>query len=352
LSSRQYTVTVKLKDDGILKKLEALGGGGSGPSVRVSNGVPSGPAVGGGADIFKKLEALGTSQLLKLTGIGVGIGSLVTAMTKSSGQLQSIFKLWETGMTLVFRPMADFIALTLRPITLALLSQFIIPFYRSVYPWFRDTGVKFGNWLAEQQNKTNQVADTQAKQLGEFGQNLQAFLNDSNNKAIQLRDKQVQEVSKAFSDFTDALKTNLVPIPDSILKIFTDLGDGIWSKLSQFPSIYLQLFTTIGDDLWKNLAQIPSVFLQIFTGMGSDLYNGLASIPNTFVDVFAGLAGNITTALATIPSKLYEAIMAIINSLNPFNGFGGGGGTTPSASPANTARTRTTMIGLADARSI
>ena len=70
---------------------------------------------------------------------------MVTLLTKSSGQLQSVFKLWDMGMMLIFGPTPDFIALSLRPVTLLMMQQFIIPFYKSVYPFFRDYRIKMGS---------------------------------------------------------------------------------------------------------------------------------------------------------------------------------------------------------------
>lgn len=317
MSSRQYTVTVKLKGDDTLRKLEALANGS--PGMRAPAAFTGAPS---GGDVFRKLEALGIGQLAKLTGIGLGVTGLVHIMEKSSGQLQGLFKLWESGMMLIFKPMGDFVALALRPITIALLTQFIIPFYRSVYPFFRDYGTKFGNWLANQQQATNELADRQGKEFMDV-QKLQAevlqhtwdqlvdWFNQMNYDAGYLRNRQLEQFNKFIADIGAAFA--------SIPKIFIDLGTRLWNFLSTVPGTIGKLFLDFGQNLWNYIFNIPAFIGGLFTNFGENLWNGIQAVPNMILDVFTGLASNLRDALSNIPKLIYDAIMSIWRSFAAAN---------------------------------
>lgn len=149
MSGRQYTVAIKLVDkDGIMSKLGNLGKGSS-----------PGTSGGGGSGVLDKIAGAGAGQLLKLTGIGLGIAELVRLGVKSSGILQQNFKLWETSMMLIFRPITDFIGLILRPFTLLFLQWFVIPFYQKVYPFFREWGTAIGKFFADPKTAFSVIVD-------------------------------------------------------------------------------------------------------------------------------------------------------------------------------------------------
>lgn len=61
---------------------------------------------------------------------------------------QQVKKLLEFGIMLVLRPIGDFFGFLLRPIVIMLLRMFIIPFYKTMYPFFRDYGTKIGEGIA------------------------------------------------------------------------------------------------------------------------------------------------------------------------------------------------------------
>ena len=94
--------------------------------------------------MFKSLKSIGTSSMA-LIGIGTGIGALVSMIVDASPILQSMLKLLQTGIMLILRPIGDFIGFILRPIMILFLQTAVIPFYRTVYPWFK----KYGNAIGE-----------------------------------------------------------------------------------------------------------------------------------------------------------------------------------------------------------
>lgn len=339
MSSRQYTVTVKLDDKGVLSKLNQLGsgspiGGGGGKGALSAAG-----GSGGGGGIFGKLESLGVGQLLKLTGIGIGIGSLVTATVKSSVQLQGIFKLWETGMMLVFKPFGDFIATLLRPLTIMML-QWAVPFYRDASKFFKE-------WL----KSATKISDEQIGQAKDAAGTVGGWEVTATG-AIMLFFSELQDSAKAtFTKQASDITTALEGTPDAIAKVFTDFGDSLVTALTDMPAFLANKFLDLGTDIGLYLTNIPGFLAGLFLNLGADIWNGLLSVPSTLADVFTGLASSISSTLAGVPSAIYNAIMGWINSLGgAFGGGGGGGGADLSSRfGGSTTRTRATMAGMADA---
>ena len=373
MSSRQYTVSIKLKDDnGVLKQLEQLGGAGHGRgSSGLSNAAPSNSLFkklealsekknenGPSGSILHSLESLGASQLLKLTGIGVGVGSMVNLLTKSSGQLQSLFKLWETGMMLVFRPMADAIALSLRPVSNALYAMFIVPFYKTVYPWFLKY-TQGGKAYEPDLNKAPperldvQFFEFEKRLAGKY-QSLGGELSEfADNLSTQLAGVP-SSIGKKFLELETNISNNLTNIPTFMVDIFLRVGGNISDNLIGIPNSISQVFLNLGANMSKYLVNIPTFFSDIFLRLGGNIWNGLLSVPDTIAGVFTGLASNIITALANIPNTIYNAIVGWINTLTPLGALGAGGGSGPDLSSrfAGNTRTRTTMAGMADAVSV
>lgn len=134
--SNQYTMKLVVDDSAVKaleKRLAALMG--------IKTGGTTGTAQSGGAGgIFANLG--------KLAAIATGIGALVILVKKivgiifdSSPALQAIWKLFDTSIMLIFRPIGDFIAMFLRPI----LSVFL----RHSLKWYR-IAEPFALWLGTQ----------------------------------------------------------------------------------------------------------------------------------------------------------------------------------------------------------
>lgn len=375
MSSRQYTISIKLKDsDGLLKKLETINGYPAGGKSSLLGGA-------GSTDIFKKLETLNGGQLLKLTGIGVGIGSLVAVATKSSGILQSTFKMWETSMTLVFKPIADFIGLMLRPITLALLQQMVIPFYKSMYPFFRDNGKAIGQFFSDPSKALTTLAEaiggTVALALASKGIGIPTPSAPSTPSAsppatgpsisggcVELCGKTIGNISKPMTDgVRDGIgQSNLIGtitaigattllINSSLLDMKTDLRllkDSSNNILNRMP---FQTTTSAGKDILVDISDKLSI-TDIF---GSDVTSGIkndwgqAAIASASVAAAAAEAARhldeAKIALGGAVARLQSYASSIPNSFSwGFAQFGSGGMT-----PVSASRARTQMAAIADA---
>lgn len=335
MSSRQYTVTVKVKGDDAFRKIAALeGGGGRGGGGTSASAAGSGGALG-------KIANLNAGMLLKLTGIGVSLGTIAALTIKSSGILQQSLKLAETSMLLIFRPIGDFIGLALRPLV---LSWFVtaLPAYREWIKFSREWGPKVGEALATF--------------FG--GRALEPVLGPTPEKSLDIQaaelfDQFVKELGVAWTSFLTRLGGELFAIPSKIGGFFTELGEKIWDFLVDIPPFLGKLFTDFGTNVWNWLVNIPQFIGGLFTDFGQMLWNGILGVPGIIVDVFTGLASNLASALAGIPAAIADAIMAAIRAAT--GGIFGAGSTIAGGSslPAGsgtptTSRQRTTMQAVAD----
>jgi hypothetical protein len=359
LYSRQYTVTVKLKDDGLLKKLEGVSGGsaGGGGNKNSVSGLLGGG--GGGGGIFKKLEGIGIGQLLKLGGIAAAVTTMVALTYKSSAQLQGIHKMWEAGFMLIFKPFGDFIAQLFRPMTIMFL-QFAVPFYKEATKFFRD-------WLRDARKVSDDQINTAKGGAGSLGTAemtatgwIMQFFGDMQRSIGKTFDTQAKDVSAVLSGavtgiattwkgFNDVLGSLLTPIPSIIVGAFTSFGSNVASMLSNIPGLLSSLFLNFGANVWNNLLNLPSYLSGLFTNFGQDVWNKLLDVPGTLFDVFMGLAGNIGSRLAGIPDAIWAAIMNAVNRATGglVGGTSAGGGAAAMNVPS-TIHGRTTMAGIAD----
>lgn len=236
MSARGYEVVIRLKDSPLLKQLQRM----------EQEGVRLGTAMGGiptkqfdvltkqlpaQTGLLQKIFGGGVSQVLKLTAIGAGVGGLVALMQKSSGILSGVFKLWEFGITLLIKPIADFIGLLLRPITLLLLTNFIMPWFKTVYPFFRDFGKILGEQFAKDPLGTLldiilSVAEFMTKGI------VGGFLTGINSLITGLN----LLIRAVIPSFLPAPSVPLINI-GSVLGGIGDIFTGIRKELGLFPSL-------------------------------------------------------------------------------------------------------------------
>lgn len=383
MSSRNYTVTVKLKGDAQLSALAALTGGGGAPGVPPKAGGGggggsftddssarrrgSGKSGGGGLSdlalgilgitpgkyggVTEGLLKLGSSQLLKLTGIGLGVSALVIATVKSSAILAANLKLWEKTFLLVLKPFGDFIGMLFRPLTILML-QYAVQFYKVAGKWFIDAGKNAGNALADRQAQTSALADTQAKQFADFIKNLQ----DRQAATSHMADTQVLQVTKFFQDagknaeqfgknvqaFIDNMSAQFTQIPGKVLGVFGGLGDKLWQSLQLVPGQILGVFGLIGSQLWSTLQLVPGQILGIFGLIGTSLYSTLSGVPDAIYNVFTSVASDIASKLSNVGQMILDAISRAISSV-----VGGRGPTLSPQAINNNNGTRTQMALMA-----
>lgn len=318
--SSEYVLNIKLKDpQGLFQQIKNLEQNGIGGKVAAASG--------GGGFFNKKLGDLNLGMLAKLTGIGFGIHQLVQLGIKSSGILQGTMKMWESSIMLMIKPIADFIGLMLRPVTVMFLTQFIIPFYKTVYPWFRDAGKVAGNVLQQGFDPTHKplIADlsfeNMSKQLTNF----------------------TGQVGLTFAQFYIDLSRTLTSIPGIFFSLFVNIGTGIWTSLSAIGGIFYSLFINIGTGIWQSLSNLGGIFYGLLVNIGESIWSALTGIPGLILGVFESLAKSLGEALAAIPKMIWDALTGWIPGIG-----GGGGSSNPPTRWSGGGGSRTTVSAIAD----
>jgi len=92
--------------------------------------------------VFKKTGSMGLNKLLGLGGATI-IGALVGKMISSSPLLQAMFKILNTSLTLIMRPIGDFFGAFFRPMFIYFLKEVAIPFFQKGRGWMQE-GEKWG----------------------------------------------------------------------------------------------------------------------------------------------------------------------------------------------------------------
>ena len=137
-----------------------------------------GKFIGGRAQAGKKgglAGMLGGAKGMAIAGGAmIGIKLLQKAITlgiQSSPMMQQMLKLWKFGIMMIFRPIGDFFGFFLRPIFVALLRKFIIPFYQTYLPMMQEMGHRLGEdvannliWILEMLSGIRYVTDAGYRQ--------------------------------------------------------------------------------------------------------------------------------------------------------------------------------------------
>jgi len=105
---------------------EAVGGAGA-----------AGAGVAGAAGAAAAPAALAVVAVQSLISI---IKQVLDYLKRVSAVLGAVFKLIETSIMLLIKPIADFIGYMLKPIVMLILRFFVIPFYRTIAPIIKEMG--------------------------------------------------------------------------------------------------------------------------------------------------------------------------------------------------------------------
>jgi hypothetical protein len=275
MSTRNYTVTINVKDGGVLKRLEQL-----------QSGSPIGGKGGGGmassgGGIMNKLESLGMGSMLKLAGIATGVASLVALTIKSSGILQSTLRLWESGMMLILKPIGDFIGLMLRPFTYAVLKLFILPFYNTLLPLVAQYGPALGEFLV---NPVPHLDEQKGKIDTGFVGTIAVAIS-----ALNLRSA---EIGQSVTDFAGNLRTTFEGVKSTLFQTFTTLGTNLSAWFANVPQALSDIFFNLGNQIATAFVSIPGRVYDAFTAFIEALKNALSNIPKMIADTIAGGLGN------------------------------------------------------------
>lgn len=286
MSNNQYIMKLVV-DDTAVKQLEKrlqnimgikTGGTGTATSSGSSN------------NLFGNLGKLGL--------IAAGVALLVKSVQKildlvvnSSPILQSTLKIFETSITLIFRPIGDFFGFFLRPIMLVFLTKVALPFYRLTAPLSKFLGSASGNVVGG--NFQSNIEGWQLIVQGKFG--------DLWDKARVKMEQDWGNITTGFSDFAKDLK---VP---------KELVDG-WKTIRNF---FLKL--NLPEELIKGWASIRNFFLTL--KLPKELEDGWRSIRNFFLklkvpEALSGIWSSFTTFFSQL--KIPDVVKSAVDT---FFGF-------------------------------
>ena len=303
MSARGYTVTIKLKDDGALQRLEKLEREGLrlGGDFNRAAGLPTQQFGSLQKDLLGQSKTQSSllgkifggsmGQLLKLTGIGAGIGILTTLMTKSSGILTGVLKIFEYGILIFIKPIADFIGLALRPIAMLFL-KWMLTWYTKVMPIFTDFGEWLGKVLAAEIAPPTSTPPAGGGELPspEFTDPFEAWK------------KLPGDILKWFEEntlkFPEAGAEGGLPSTDPIMEawntivgVFDHIGKTAGTVLLDAWGNIRNWFDGLNDDIFNTIGPAWDQFTGWLSSVGADAYTWLQTSWTQFTD-WMGLVGS------------------------------------------------------------
>jgi len=254
--------------------------------------------------VLGKMEGISKSTM-SLVGIGAGVGSLVALITESSPILQSVLKLFQHSVMMIFRPIGDFIGFLLRPLMILFMRNVALPLFQVLYPIMKSLGTNIGTAIA---NFFSDPVGTFRDALNsELGIAL-AFLLPIPTAILKLYDFFAEvdwdAMAKGFEEWKVQTQKNIDNTIKGIVDFFVGVGSGVtsfimpaWKKLTEWAKI---AFSTISDFLmpavkqlaeWgsivmKSIASIISPAIKKLYDFGYSLFNSIGQVIQVAWDKF------------------------------------------------------------------
>lgn len=348
MSARSFTAYVEFDPAKLNRQLDliekrinaALSGGGVGKAASLSSAIEK--KMGGGSEvaekskgIFDKLKDI-SGNTFKMLGIGVSIAAILAVLTESSGVLQSTFKLLQTSVMLILRPIGDFIGYLLRPFIILFLTQLALPFYKYVIPfikefgaWWKEvigTGNKKGevDWFDFPFDPKDDLTDAFYKwvQDGLAGLSLDKIWDNITWPwdNIALDSETLEGIQKFFTDVDVALKP-VRDFFDGVKSWFDSLGihiptlEEIWNSLVGFWT-YLQSYIPVLTEIWATVSQF---FIDIFNNINGTLNEAWQVIYGFFKWLYDSISGSIIGWFVSIKNAVFDSFKSVEEAKNFFN---------------------------------
>lgn len=292
-----YTLKV-LVDDSAVKALEQRLQG-----IMGIRGGTGGGQTGNQSDIFKNITKLGI--------IATGIAGLVTLVQKiadmtvsASPMLSAMLKLFDNVITLILRPIGDFIGFTLRPIMLFILQYIALPFYRYFTPFMQKYGTKLGDALLGILVGNPQTSPSgSTNKLGlDFGTAIQNFIDNVGGAA-----KLLKTIEDALNP--QGFTTGVALYIQQWENLFNDISAGFTEIKNAFTPVFGVINSTVKyvQDAWGS-------FINFFGKINASI-NPITDAWNYLYDLFASGIGNGMKTIASAWDKLYGFFAPIINDV-------------------------------------
>ena len=324
MSSNTYTLKIDIDDSKIRdleKRIMAIMGMNGTQRSGVGSKMTS--ASKGGDTMTKNIAKLGI--------IAIGVGSLVTLVTKISGMivdsspmLKQMLKLLNFSVMLILRPIGDFIGFFLKPVIIFMLRKFVLPFYKEMRKPMMEAGAQLGeNFVNDPLGSTAKIAGLGA--IGVIAEQIPEYAKSLKAGALQ--------IGLWFDDiFAIPGKLDFSALDTWVANTFSidKLPTVDWTGIKAFTSKFLAEnlpkvdFTWITNLLDKfsldNIPKFTWTFLEAFLGLfgilkvptfsWSYLTGGLDKLKEEvqkFIDAILGAVSNLIAMIPGIGSGKNES---------------------------------------------
>lgn len=214
-------------------------------------------------------------------GAGAAAGGMMLgkAIIDSSPMFQQMLKLLNFGVMMVLRQIGDFFGFFMRPILIALLQKFIIPFYQTYLPVMQKLGTDIGervvdflNWIEagiaalsgvfarEQEKSTGVIAAGNEQNAKTMTAAIEAaMLKEANMNPFQ---KNEEQINRVMGSTVDGISQGTVGNWQEVKRQFSDL-DEVKNAFSSFTkdgklvdtaaATGMDVFKKDGSVLFRNL---------------------------------------------------------------------------------------------------
>ena len=232
MSSQVYTLKIDINDSKIRdierRLMNIVNGGQQGATI--TNLTGGGSATSQKSGMMKNIGKLAMISTGVLT-IVILLKSLMEMITFASPMLKQMLKLFHFGVTLILRPIGDFIGFFLRPIIMYFLLNIAKPWFTTVMPIMRDLGNKMGKNFVDDPIggilKATPIG-LLVTALPLISQNLEAhwlkFVSNTKKWIDSLNLPTWDEMIKGITDWIDSLG---LPTWDEMIKGITDWIDSL-----------------------------------------------------------------------------------------------------------------------------
>ena len=303
-------------------------------------------------DVMVKRMGSMTSSLLKLGGISLGIGAMIGLMTKSSGILQSTFKLFGHSMLLFFKPIADIMGIFLRPMAIRMVEM-SIAWLRIAEPWYesvKGAGQDFANFFTDPKSaladlgiNVKNLKDMKFPEilLGPFSLDRDIVFGDM-QESVNKFNKGTEELVIGLINLFSALPSSEVFF-SPVTTFFTDLKDKIsttvqpaWNAFTSFMTkLYnvlvgttiinaisegFQAFSNLMDQVRRDISSTVQTAWFFFKSFFKNIYDVLSAtvLPawNYFVDTFVRIKDSILDVLNDPVGAIKNTFATIASTVN------------------------------------
>jgi len=215
----------------------------------------------------------------KTAAMGLGMGAVGGGMAlgkmiiDSSPMFQQMLKLLNFGIMMILRPIGDFFGFMMRPILIALLQKFIIPFYQTYLPLMQKLGTDIGervvdflNWIqqgiavlsrvfkTESAAVAGVIAEGDADLIKKLQETDKSTKDDAMVKAAGMNtyEKNLDDIGSMMGSKVDGISMGSVGNWQGVIEKFGHI-DEVANSFKGIDTAGYDVFSKTGELLFRNL---------------------------------------------------------------------------------------------------